>query len=169
MLVSLLPFTRERTLKTSANALHGPGEGPGTFRRHRQTQTFADVEGIAVVCNKLPSNSSEPRQQLFTDRVDECHLRQVHDKSRRNVEARQQISCILGERPNEKMVRYTTRGHRAFITLDVLNSTWFFNAPWVATGELGRRIRATNWAYLGELCCAKVSWSLMTFMRRRRS
>jgi hypothetical protein len=33
-------------------------KAPARFRRHRQMQAFADVEGIALVGNKLPSNSS---------------------------------------------------------------------------------------------------------------
>ena len=44
-------------LKKSANALHRPGESPGAVRRHRQMQAFADMKGIAVLSNKLPSNS----------------------------------------------------------------------------------------------------------------
>jgi len=47
-----------RGSKTSAKALHRPGEGPGAFLRHRQMQAFADVEGITILSNKLPSNSS---------------------------------------------------------------------------------------------------------------
>ena len=46
-----------RGLVASANALHCPGESPGAFPRHRQMQAFADVEGIAVLGNELPSNS----------------------------------------------------------------------------------------------------------------
>ncbi len=60
-----------RVLKTSANALHRLGKSFDAFPRHRQMQAFADVEGVAVLSNKLPSNSPQPRQHFFADRIDE--------------------------------------------------------------------------------------------------
>jgi hypothetical protein len=61
--VSASPFQKRpksriaRKFMSFANALHCPGESPGVFPRHRQMQAFADVEGITVRSNKLPSNS----------------------------------------------------------------------------------------------------------------
>jgi hypothetical protein len=45
------------TLRWPANALHCLGKGPDAFPHHGQMQAFADVKGIAVLSDELPSNS----------------------------------------------------------------------------------------------------------------
>ena len=43
--------------QVAANALHCLGKGPDAFPHHGQMQAFADVKGIAVLSDELPSNS----------------------------------------------------------------------------------------------------------------